>query len=346
MKKGPIWQIFLSMVITFILCTPVLAVEFKNLYTVAIQVTDNTLDNRLNILPQAFETVMRRVASSHQVTLHPEYLNAKQHIDEYLSTYYYTEQSGAYLLTLEFNEAKLTNLLTKMGRKSFNKYRPQTLVWLVLEENNQPNFVTNGSQQELATKMVTIANKYGLPILFPLLDLTERLFITEADVINFNVSPLQQTAGRYNVDGVLIGKVNQIAGIWHCEWRLLSGGQNIPWNNSGEDLEVELQVMFNHLAENLLAGFGKLPAPNSTKSPIALRVKGINSVEDYAKVVLYLKKLPIIQQVEIGSVEGNQAIFTVLADLGKEEIIKVLYNDNVLNAESEIDATLIYRVNP
>lgn len=346
MKKGAALQIFLFVMMTFVLCNPVFAIPVNNLYTTAIQVTDNTLDTRAKTVPQAFEMVIRRAASSHQATIHPEYLKAKQHVDEYLDTYFYTENSGVYTLSLQFNEQKITNLLKKMGRNSFNKNRPQILLWLVLEQNNQPNFVTSSSQTEVATKIENLSNNYGLPILFPLLDLTERLFIAEQDVINFNVAPLQQAAGRYNVDGIMVGKVNNINGIWHCEWRLVSGQQNVAWNTSGDDLDVELEVMFNQMADNLIAGFGTINTKEQpTKPNIAVRVKGVNSVADYARVLSYLKKLPIVRQVEIGSVEGNQAIFIISAEGGKEEVIKSLHADNVLNAESEIDATLIYRVN-
>lgn len=344
MKNEPALQIFLSIIMTFILCNPAFAIAIDNLYTAAIQVTDNTITTRTQILPQAFEKVVRRVASSHQATTHPEYLQAKQHVDEYLNTYFYNENSGTYTLTLQFNEQKITNLLNKMGRHSFNKNRPQILLWLILEQNNQPNFVTNSSQSEIATKIDILANSYGLPVLFPLLDLTERLFISEQDAINFNVAPLQQASGRYNADGIMIGKVNNINGIWHCEWRLVSGQQNIAWNTSGDDLDVELEVMFNQLADNLITGFGKMSPVEAAKPNIAVRVKGVNSVADYARVLSYLKKLPIVHQVEIGSVEGNQAIFIVVADGGKEDVIKALHADNVLNAESEIDATLIYRI--
>lgn len=75
-----------------------------------------------------------------------------------------------------------------------------------------------------------------------------------------------------------------------------------------------------------------------------MRVKGVNNVTEYATVLAYLKNLPIVQQVEIGGVDGNQAIFLVTVDGGKDAVIKALQSDNLLNAESEIDATLIYRI--
>jgi hypothetical protein len=330
----------------FMLSNSVFAVTLDNLNSVVIQVTDTSLETRAKALPQAFEQVMRRVASSHSAVAHPEFAKAKQKVDAYVNTFFYTENSGIYNLTVQFNDQALADLLTKMGRASFNKNRPQVLLWLVVDQNNKPQFVNSGSQEPLADKIDLLSSNYGLPVLFPLLDLTERLFIAEQDVINFNLPPLQQAAGRYNADSVVVGKINHISGVWHCEWRLLDGPQDIAWNSSGDDLDVELELMFNQLADKLIASY-KAPdkSPEVNNSSIAVRVKGVNNVADYAKILAYLKNLSVVQQVEIGSVDGNQAMFIVSSDAGKEAVIKALNMDTLLAAESDIDATLIYRIN-
>lgn len=344
MKCRPALQIFLSIIITFVLCGPLFAVNLDNLYNVAIQVTDSSATTRAQILPDAFEQVVRRAASSHHAITHQEYIKARQHIDEYLNTYFYTENAGTYTLTLKFNEQKLTALFNKMGRNSLNKNRPQVLLWLVTEQNNQSDFVTSASMADVADKVDDLANSYGLPVLLPLLDLTERQSITEQDVINFNVAPLEKAAARYNADNIMIGNVKNVNGVWHCEWRLVDGTKNISWNTKGDDLNIELEVMFNQLADKLVASAHKMSTTNSTKQSIAVRVNGVDSIADYARVLAHLKKLPIVKQVEVGSVEGNWALFLVTAEGGRDAVIKALHADHLLNAESEVNATLIYRV--
>jgi len=342
MKCRPALQIFLSALVIFLLSNSVSAVTLDNLNSVVIQVTDTSLETRTKVLPQAFEQVMRRVASSHSAVSHAEFAKAKQKIDAYIKTFFYTGSSGNYNLTVQFNDQALAELLTTMGRSSFSKNRPQVLLWLVVDQDSKPQFVSSGSQEPLADKIDLLSSNYGLPILFPLLDLTERLFIAEQDVINFNLSPLQQAAGRYNADSVVVGKINYLSGIWHCEWRLLDGSQDVAWNSSGDDLDVELELMFNQLADKLIASY-KVTDKNS----IAVRVKGVTNVADYAKVLAYLKNVSVVQQVEIGSVDGNQAMFIISSEAGKEAVIKALNKDTLLTAESDIDidATLIYRIN-
>ncbi len=346
MKCRSALQIFLSALVTFLLSNSVFAVTLDNLNSVVIQVTDTSLDTRAKIFPQAFEQVMRRVASSHSAVSHAEFTKAKLKVDSYVNTFFYTENPDSYNLTVQFNEQALAELLKKIGRNSLSKNRPQVLLWLVIDQDSKPQFVNSSSQEPLADKIDLLSSNYGLPIIFPLLDLTERLFIAEQDVINFNLPPLQQAAGRYNADSIMVGKLNQHSGVWHCEWRLLDGAQDIAWNSSGDDLDVELELMFNQLADKLIASY-KVADPSIAinKDTIPVRVKGVNNVADYAKVLAYLKNLSIVQQVEIGGIDGNQAMFMVSSEAGKEGVIKALSMDTLLAAESDIDATLIYRIN-
>lgn len=343
-------QIFLPALLFCFLCTPCVAVPVDNLYNVVIQVTDNTIETRNQLLPQAFDQMIIRVASSNTVTSHPEMVLAKKNIDKFINNYFYIETPEAYNLNIRFNEQQVNNLLTKIGRKTLGKDRPQTLLWLVFEENGKRNFITHGPQTELAAKIENLSANYGIQILFPLMDLTERLFITEHDVINFNPIPLQQAAERYNSDLMLLGKINNLAGIWHCEWRIVEGDQNVAWNSSSANLDDELDYMMNNLANQMIVKRGQVQAQlasnaNGNKTGIALRIKGINSVADYAKIFNYLKKLAITQQVEIGSVNGNQATFIIIATGGKDALIKSLRDDNILVAEFEIDGQeLTYRI--
>lgn len=344
MKCRPTLQIFLTALLLFMLNNYVYAVTLDNLNSIVIQVTDMSPETRTQILPQAFEQVMRRVASSHRAISHPDFTKAKQKIDSYISNFFYTENAGTYNLTVQFNEQALNDLITKMGRISFGTHRPQILLWLVIEQDDKPKFVNSSSQEAIADKIDLLSSNYGMPVLLPLLDLTERLFISEQDVTNFNFPPLQQAAGRYNADSIVVGKINNVSGVWHCEWRL----PDSSWTSIGNDLDVELELMFNQLSDKLVANYKKaadIQSPISESNRIAVRIKGVNSVADYAKALAYLKSLSIVQQVEIGSVDGNQAMFMVSAEAGKDAIIQALNMDTLLTAESDLGATLIYRIN-
>ncbi len=335
------------------------AVPMDNLYTSVIQVTDNTFEARNQVLPQAFDQVVKKVASSHDVFNHPEFIAARQHIDRFVTTFFYVENGDSYALTLRFNEQMINNLLTKTGHNTFGKERPQILMWMVLDDQGKQNFVTQGPQAVLANKIENLSNSYGVPVYLPLMDLTERLFITEQDVLNSNIAPLLQASERYNSDLVLLGKGINQNGVWNCQWQLLNGNNNISWDTSSISIDEQLEQLFNQLSVKIIASQQIATEPEQeivadqtiapkqvqNKKNVTIRITGINSINEYAKTFAQLKKLSIAQQVEIGSVNDNQATFIITATGGREAIIKALKNDNYLIAEPAIsDQNLTYRI--
>lgn len=234
--------------------------------------------------------------------------------------------------------------------------RTPVLLWVVVKQQDTQDFITDGSQDAFASKIDVFANGYGLPVVFPLLDLPERLFITEQDAINLNVQPLLQAAERYNTNIILVGNLKNIDNIWQGEWRLMDGIQDTAWNNTGHDLDGVLEAMVSDLANKIFVkkvAVKQSPPKSIVKSQdITVLVKDINSVSDYANVLAYLKTLDIAQQVAIGSVDGNQAMFIITAKVGREDLIKALNISNVLIAEpvlpgkhSSESFDLIYRKN-
>ncbi|HSX20538.1 MAG TPA: DUF2066 domain-containing protein [Gammaproteobacteria bacterium] len=312
-------------------------VQMDNLYTVVIQVTDNNIATRNKHLPQAFEQVIKKVASSNHVLHHQEYINAREHLDRFVNHYFFTEDDGDYTLTLRFNEQMINRLVAKMGRTTLGKTRQQVLLWLVTQQNNNAQFVAYEVDGTLAHHVDRLALDYGVPIILPLLDLTERVFIRERDVLDFNVRPLQQAAERYNTSTILLGKAQSLAGIWHCEWRLIDGDQNISWTSNSPDLKAELEQMINRLADQMVAQKHNMQQQTTKLATgITVRVNGITSVADYTKVFDHLKRLSLVQQVDAGSMDGDQATFVVKADGGAIGLSRALQMDTVLVSDLSV----------
>lgn len=351
-SKTPL-QIFLSLILLLGLSGHVSAVVMENLYTVVIQVTDNTLQARNRELPAAFAQVVQRAASSNDVLKSPQYENAREHLDRFVSNYFYTDNGdGTYTLTLRFNEQMINNLLSKIGRTALGVQRPQVLLWLVVEQNQQTNFITHGPNTQMASNVEALSAQYGLPVILPLLDLTERVFINENDVMSDNLATLTQAAERYNTKTMLLGKMRHDAGTWYCEWRLVDGQVNIAWSTYGNDVNAELDAMFNKLADQLVIAKKQLKTPPAMQQGIIVRINGIKSVADYAKILEHLRGLPELRNVEIGSVDGSHATFRIIAEGGIDVVLKALQASNLLMTTTDvrtavfsnsIDAT--YRIN-
>lgn len=335
MESRRLVQIFLPVLILLGLYSCCYAEMAENLYAVVIQVPDNTMATRNQYLPVAFEQAIKKVASSHQVLSHPEYKTAREHPDRFISHYFYTENGTAYSLNLRFNEAMINNLLHKIGRSTLGKNREHVLLWLVQDNAPAPTFIANGPNDVIAKKINSLATSYGVPIILPLVDLTERLFISEQDILNANVQPLQLAAERYSTNTILLGKIKQDGEVWHCEWRLVVNQHQSAWDSVSNNLDAELEAMINNLADRLIATKQMIQQNAAVVSQdIVVRIKGVYSVNDYAKVIDHLKRLQAVKQVEIGTITGAYATFLIQAEGGKQQVLQDLRMSNLLIVDS------------
>ena len=345
MKTKVTTYIFLILT-SYLFCHSANAYIVKNLYTIESSIADNSVETRNKLLPQALDQVLLKVVGSKSILSDPQLAIAREHVDKYVTSYSYTPDNGAYKISIKFNDKMIDQLLSQAGRITLNKNRPLVLLWLVVESNNDMHFVGGGVHEDIADKLEELSHNYGIPMSLPLLDLPERMLITEHDVQDFNWGALKQSVGRYRANIVVAGKITNQGGIWHNKWELLDGDQTMGWETSGDDLNTQLEQMLDHLSAQVVASYTNVDKNLDTKQGLSLSVKGIKSLEDYAKVMAYLKSVTAIKKVELNSIIDDEAIFLISADGGKDSITKAISLETLLIATSAANSSgsLEYKV--
>lgn len=310
-------------------CNSANAVALTNLYSVNINVADNTVETRNKQLPEALEQVLVRVSSSTEILNHKELAVAKQQVDKYVNGFSYKQNEELYKLTIQFNEKMIGQLLSRLGRSAISKNRPLVLLRLV----------DGGTHEDVVAKLDLLSNRYGVPIVVPLLDLSE---------MHMDAKHVGEVASRYRADVVMTGKISNIAGEWRCEWQLFNSDKVVVWGSNGADLDAQLDLMVNHLAEQLTTRYNALSvAKNAGGNKISLRVGGVANINDYAKITAYLKNLAPIKRVEVKSVLDNEVVYLISAEGGREAITTAISLDRLLTASAaDYDGEgLSYKVN-
>lgn len=340
-------QIFLSVLLLFAAYIPCHAQTQENLYTVVIQVTDNSSVTRNKQLPSAFEQVIRKVSSSQQLFSHPDYLAATKQIENYVNQYFYSEQGELYTLTLHFDPQMVNKLIAKTGRKTLGTIRPQVLLWIVYEDP-KPNFVTHSTHENIVREINALADSYGLKVMLPLLDLAERETLSEENILNNNADAFKLAAELYRTDVILLGKMKEDNGICHGDWQLVTDSRIFNWQTTSNDLHAQLENMIKNVADNLIVA----QAQNKFSQIVNIRVTDIKTANDYAKVVTYLQKLPMVKKLVTNSVGGNLADFELHIDVNGTQLLEQLKEttmfsiQDIATKDDKIieDISLVYRM--
>jgi hypothetical protein len=203
------------------------------------------------------------------------------------------------------------------------------LLWLVLEQNDTQEFLAGDLYQSQINQLMISAQAYGLNILLPMFDLSERLLIHEQDIAGFKWETLLPASERYKSTTIVAGRLRQQNGAWICEWQLYDPVQPQTWVVTGNDLNEQFVMVTERLASQLHVAPAKTAVAQTAanKDHVKIRVKGIDSLEAYSTVLEYLGKIATVQ---LDGLHGDEALFSLSTDLDKYSVAQAIAGDSVL----------------
>ncbi|HEY5716304.1 MAG TPA: DUF2066 domain-containing protein, partial [Psychromonas sp.] len=176
---------FFILFISFISFTScVLANQFENLYQGNI-IVDKQNDQQLKEL--ALQQVLIKVSGNAQINALDESKELLKKTQSLLSQFGYRNFADRRYFVAVFDQGKINQALREMQQPIWGETRPQTLVWLIVDSDNQRNLVSdnmiNSGQDDLLSSALKKEQlQRGISLRFPLMDLDDNLAVSLADV--------------------------------------------------------------------------------------------------------------------------------------------------------------------
>ena len=175
----------------------------------AIAGDDQSQRSQDSALKSAFKQVMIKITGNKDALQNPGVKAALRTPQAYLRSYRFDFQEGETLYVAEFDKIKLNELLQREGLPLWGERRPETLLWMATEdsESGERQLLDETTPSEMREHLSAKAKERGLPLSFPLMDLTDRSTISIYDVWGRFVQSLTQASNRYSVDNVIGARV-------------------------------------------------------------------------------------------------------------------------------------------
>lgn len=175
----------------------------------AIAVDDQSQRSQDSALKSAFKQVMIKITGNKDALQNPGVKAALRTPQAYLRSYRFDFREGETLYVAEFDKIKLNELLQREGLPLWGERRPETLLWMATEdsESGERQLLDETTPSEMREHLSAKAKERGLPLSFPLMDLTDRTTISIYDVWGRFVQSLTQASNRYSVDNVIGARV-------------------------------------------------------------------------------------------------------------------------------------------
>ena len=232
------------LVLVLLFGMPLYAVEVAGLYEIEIVANSESAEDRSQAVKQALYAVLERVLVSEDISKIPEvqqmllgaghYVKQSQYsllpADEYAET-------GARLFRVQFDEEQILEVLRKSQVGIWSEIRPETLLWLVVDEGGSRQFYNAEAMPDLENALALASKIKGVPIIYPLLDIEEQQKISVGDVLGADSRNLLAVSARYEVASIMAGRVAKKGECWQGEWAFYFDGKIKQWSSSCQPLK-------------------------------------------------------------------------------------------------------------
>jgi uncharacterized protein len=294
---------------------PASAATFPDLYTVTVEVApeSDSAARRAQAVEQGMRQLLKRITGRSEAESSPELQPLLRNAANYVNSYAFLNRQFD---QVGFNATSVNAALTAADWPIWGAERPMTLLWIAVDGGNGERALLSAADDHaeaspemaelmgmLDEELTRSADEFGLPVTLPLLDLEDLVAVSFADVWGGFDARIEQASRRYAADAYLVAQVRVSPFGLDIRWTLDQGGRRrVALTNGVRD-------GLSWLADQYAADFGSSGGNRS----IRLSVVGIDSLDDYGRVMRYLESLSILQSVDVEGLTGAQLDLSLVA---------------------------------
>lgn len=281
------------------------AATFPNLYTATVNLDPKADDPTAAAMRAAMQRVLMRVTGKRDAAVDPELAPLVDHASDYVRSYGQPERQR---MQVGFIEGNIEKKLRALNWPVWGDERPLTLLWVAVDLGNGDRAIlpANGTSAEWSGPMTDymqgltdavdqVADERGLPVTLPLMDLQDLTAISFPEIWGDFDAQILAASRRYRPDAVLIARFSVSQFGTRAQWTLLRNGMRQVGVGSS------LSDGLNWLADRYADEFSVIGGARVER----IRVRGVENLADYGRVLTYLEKLSILQSVDVDSFDGD-----------------------------------------
>jgi hypothetical protein len=323
------------------------AAKVSGLYSVEVPVENQGDDERRKAMTKALSGVLVKVTGQRSTLKNPGIQQALKKGTSYAQSFSYENRAiieGRQLfLQVRFDEPAINRLLRENGLAIWDANRPDTIIWLAIEQGGVRRIQRETASSELVTDVKSVMAERSLPLTFPLMDFEDNTTISEVDVWGLFTGKLIQASMRYGSEAVLAGRLSFNGKTYNGRVVLLFRNQR--FDASVTDLSAQgLAMAVADLVGDTLSHHYAVRSGSGEMNSV-LTVSNVNTTKDYAGVVKYLKGLTAVRDVTVTRINGSSIELELLIDGTLNQLSDSLALGRQLRSEArnEFDQTLKYR---
>ncbi|ABA57687.1 conserved hypothetical protein [Nitrosococcus oceani ATCC 19707] len=304
-------QVALAIVIFYVLPLEVQAIGAVDLYEAQVPVSNQTPEEQARAVKEAFQKVLLKVMGNRRTLARAPLALLLEKSSSLVQKFRYNasdEENGAATFWVRFDPLGVEQLLRQKALPVWGQVRPILLLWVAIEEGRHRYLVDADGNLPAAEILEEQAGVRGMPVILPLWDLEDRSQLSFSDIWGNFPEPILAASKRYPASVQLVGRLSrQSEDDWQARWTLYGVDKARDWRVNGE-FEQVLRAGIDKSVDTIAAQI--VPATgNNSLSSVQVRVTGVTSFMDYARLFSYLSSLSQVITMEPVQLSRAEAKF-------------------------------------
>ncbi|WP_019604368.1 DUF2066 domain-containing protein [Teredinibacter turnerae] len=321
----------------------------QNYFQAEVAVESQSTAARKQAAETALAEVLVRMSGTMQVLDNPVISKTLPNAISYVEQFQYAPNTNQIqrfdgyneVLSLEFSPAAVERLLRQeAGMPFWPTNRPGTLVWLVEDSASYGRQLLGPDDiPAVFASLNMAAQRRGLPLNFPLMDLEDQLALSADQVWELDETAILSASERYGADVILVGRYSSTSsGRILATWQFFHRDETQVYDSRAEDLAELGGQALDPLADYLGARYAITNAPGETKA-LVMQLEGVSDFKSYRGAVGYLENLALTTKVVLAAVRNDTLLLHLSSDAGVDKFISTLALDSKLVPVSALAAS-------
>lgn len=346
---------------------PVLSVEVADLYEAEVPVEGQGAAERGAAIRSALKEVIVKITGKTDVFSRHDLDGLINDAGKYVQQYRYRteriapvagipEAGRRQVLWVSFYDTAIRRSLAEAGIPVWGKTRPETLLWLAVDQDDERYVVAGETADNLQYAVRSRASARGMRVFFPLFDLEDQFKLGFADIWGNFEQAIERASQRYEPDAILTGRASATgSGNWQVRLTLYHSAGNAHWMTEAETLEDAVAKGVDGLVDTLAQRFAQVIS-DVVKKSVTMRVTDVRSIEDYTRAVEYLSMLDAVDNVRVRQVLSSHIIVRLALRSDPDSLVQHITLGSTLARSESLDAgtapatneenILVYRLLP
>ena len=300
-----------------VLALPIQAATVNDLYQSQVTLIGSDQQADQAAREQGLANVLVKISGNTDILNNAAIKAAITNSGRYISQFGYSQNNGQRAIDLTFDKNQIKQLLIQSKASIWKDQRPNILVWMVDNNGQQRNILWDQSTNALVNDTKQAADSRGLPLAFPVGDMTDTTAINASDLWGDFIDPIAAASTRYHADGLLIVKAQQQPdGTVTLNWNFYpqqpsqiekTDTQAIIGSTSGT-LAQASNKMINQVTDYLANKYAVVLG-SVAGGDVNIEVDNIQSTEDFFALEKMLNNLTTVSSANALRIKGNSAIF-------------------------------------